>query len=1088
MRKRGDEYFYAGYVRDVNISENGVGAYVSGTEDYWCELLLLPNGGLDVNCECIYFDDWGYCKHLWALAREADQHLKRHPIQLIPLLKRIGAVSPLNEWAEQQLKKQPAPEPEWRRQMRAITSQLKHAAPSQGNLFPAAASTSAASTSADNMRPGFERRIAYVIDQQYDLNEHFQLSVRVQRREADGIWRAPKAAAELPSWYDSVDPVDVHLRNHLSAGFGMTLSGTVSSLRDLRLHPLAMPQVLKPACDAGRCYVRVRLGDHRVTSDDPILPLAWDADESFLRRVHVEKVADTYIVRLRTARGGQMLDDKIVGDRAGLYAITRERPPRVVRIEPLLTHTLRDAARSFPLILPEAHATAAIEQLLQLPALPPLSDDSQIPHARISLAPRPRLKLSVTAASDGIHGAVEFAYGDDAIISASSPTPIRAIDTDAGRALLTRDIAAEQAFLRRVTSAGASRKDYFGTGQYLVKRKAIPALVTALVIEGWHVEAEGKLCRTATAMQINVSSGIDWLDVNGGADFGDGAQASLPAILEAVRKRQTTVVLDDGTLGVLPQEWLKKYAPLANAAGTEADVTGDTARFSLRQSLLLDALLADLPQVNADEQFRAARERLAQFASIKPCDPLPTFVGELRPYQRDGLGWLQFLHHYDLGGCLADDMGLGKTIQVLALLDWRRSNQANGEPHAPSLIVVPRSLIFNWMAEAAKFAPKLRVLDHSVASRVRDVTDHLREYDVVLTTYGTLRTDAATFKDFEFDYVILDEAQAIKNATTASAKAARLLRCRHRLAMSGTPIENHLGELWSLFDFLNPGMFGSGGNFKLLAGADDADGRVTIARTIRPLLLRRTKSQVATDLPERVEQTIYCDLEPRQRKVYDQLREHYRALLSGAIASEGIEKSQFKILEALLRLRQAACHPALIDRKHDKHGSAKLDLLMTQIAEAIDEGHKVLVFSQFTSLLAILRERLDGEQTPYEYLDGQTRDRQARVERFQTDEACKLFLISLKAGGVGLNLTAADYVFLLDPWWNPAAEAQAIDRTHRIGQKRTVFATRLISRDTVEEKVLELQKSKRDLADAIVGEASRMSNAITREDLALLLA
>ncbi|MEO7146214.1 MAG: DEAD/DEAH box helicase, partial [Bryobacteraceae bacterium] len=360
----------------------------------------------------------------------------------------------------------------------------------------------------------------------------------------------------------------------------------------------------------------------------------------------------------------------------------------------------------------------------------------------------------------------------------------------------------------------------------------------------------------------------------------------------------------------------------------------------------------------------------------------------------------------------------------------------------------------------------------------------------ILTTYGTLRRDVVLLQDYRFDYVILDEAQAIKNAASESAKSARLLQASHRLVMSGTPIENHLGELWSLLEFLNPGMLGAATVFQGAGGAlrnPDEDTRRLLAKALRPFILRRTKAQVVKELPEKTEQTIYCELDSTQRKLYDELREHYRQSLLGRIETDGLAKSKMHILEALLRLRQAACHPGLIDKKRIGESSAKLEALLPQLTEVIEEGHKALVFSQFTSMLAIVRQQLDANGIAYEYLDGKTRNRQAHVERFQNDPDCKLFLISLKAGGVGLNLTAAEYVFLLDPWWNPAVEAQAIDRTHRIGQLQPVFAYRLIARDTVEEKVLELQQSKRSLADAIIGEDNRLLGNLRKEDLELLL-
>jgi len=510
-------------------------------------------------------------------------------------------------------------------------------------------------------------------------------------------------------------------------------------------------------------------------------------------------------------------------------------------------------------------------------------------------------------------------------------------------------------------------------------------------------------------------------------------------------------------------------------------------RFRRSQAGLLDALLAAQPEAKVDEIFARLREELQTFAGIEAAPQPEGFEGHLRDYQREGVGWMGFLRRFSFGGCLADDMGVGKTAQMLATLENRRALRAQGEDIGPSLVVVPKSLVFNWKQEAALFTPRLRVIDYTGTGRTEN---DLTSADLVLTTYGTLRRDVAQLKDFSFDYVVLDEAQAIKNSGSESSKAVRLLNGRHRIAMSGTPVENHLGELWSLFDFLNPGMLGSASVLKLSGGAarnPDEETRKLLAQALRPFILRRTKDQVARELPPRTEQTIYCELEPPQRKLYDELRQHYRDGLLKRIETDGLKKSSFQVLEALLRLRQAACHPGLIDKKRSGEGSAKLDTLLLQLREVLEENHKALVFSQFTSLLDIVRKRLDADGTVYEYLDGATRDREARVGRFQNDEDCKLFLISLKAGGVGLNLTAAEYVFLLDPWWNPAVEAQAMDRAHRIGQTRHVFAYRLIARDTVEEKVLELQKSKRDLASAIVSADNSLIRNLKPEDLELLL-
>ncbi|MBC6948923.1 ATP-dependent helicase [candidate division KSB1 bacterium] len=381
--------------------------------------------------------------------------------------------------------------------------------------------------------------------------------------------------------------------------------------------------------------------------------------------------------------------------------------------------------------------------------------------------------------------------------------------------------------------------------------------------------------------------------------------------------------------------------------------------------------------------------------------------------------------------------------------------------------------------------PHLRLLEHR-----HDLLDKLHEYDLVVTTYHTLRIDVADFIKAKFDYVILDEAQAIKNPKAQSAKAVRLLTARRRLALTGTPVENRLADLWSIFDFLNPGMLGTVNAFREAfdSGDDGEAGRSErLRRAIRPFLLRRTKAAVAPELPEKTEETLYCEMTASQAKRYAELREYYRAAVFGKVAEMGLARAKIHVLEALLRLRQAACHPALLDSKHKTEDSGKMDALLPMIQEVTDGGHKVLVFSQFTSFLALVRKLLDQRDMTYEYLDGKTRDRKSRIDRFQSDPDCKLFLISLKAGGFGLNLTAADYVFILDPWWNPAVEAQAIDRTHRIGQDKKVFAYRLISKGSVEEKILELQARKRDLAASIITEAASLISELTKEDLEVLL-
>lgn len=620
-------------------------------------------------------------------------------------------------------------------------------------------------------------------------------------------------------------------------------------------------------------------------------------------------------------------------------------------------------------------------------------------------------------------------------------------------------------------------------------------IISSLIKHGWKVEGMNLHFKKPADFSFSVNSGIDWFEINGTCEY-EGETVSIPVILEALKKKKDFIELSDGKLGLLPTEWLQKYGRLASMGDTE----GNTIRFKKSQALIVDLLLADQPAVNCDEIFASVRNSLHNFTGVIPENENGNFCGQLRNYQREGLGWLSFLKQFGFGGCLADDMGLGKTIQVLAFLQNQSTTslvsgteqltgKKKSEPDkVPSLVVTPRSLIYNWFNEASRFTSDLKVLDYSHSQRSTEKVD-FRDYDLILVTYGTLIRDIESLREFHFNYVILDEAQAIKNADTVVSKAVRLLNGTNRLALSGTPVENHLSDLWSIFEFLNPGILGTASVFKGAKKAflpDEKDCEL-LRKVLRPFILRRTKSQVAVDLPAKSEELIICEMEPEQRKQYDQLKQYYKSSLQKKIEQSGLNNSKIHILEALLRLRQSACHPGLIDDKLSGITSAKLETLIAQLMELKEEGHKSLVFSQFTSMLSIIRGKLDDAGIKYEYLDGSTRNRQEVVDRFGNDPDCNTFLISLKAGGVGLNLTAADYVFIFDPWWNPAAEMQAIDRTHRIGQTKPVFAYKLICKDTVEEKIIELQKSKRFLAESVITTDESILSSITPDELELLL-
>jgi superfamily II DNA or RNA helicase len=757
--------------------------------------------------------------------------------------------------------------------------------------------------------------------------------------------------------------------------------------------------------------------------------------------------------------------------------------------------------RRGPIELAAAHTDGLVAQVaaladvprLVLPAWTGWRIESGAPQPRLVLDDSPAIDLDEESAEEPrvrrraaprvqLAGRIWFDYAG-ILIAADDPAG-GAADTDR-RIFVRRDRAAERAALAVLPRHGATQARAADDSDPLthhvhIPRNRLDASVSQLAAAGWTIEVAGRRYRPAGSVAWNVTSGIDWFELSATVDFG-GVTADMPVLLEALARGSRSIELSDGSLGILPDSLAAQFEPMVALAQKH----DGRLRYGRIQVALLDALLAGQPQSHVDEAFERIREELARGERPEAEDEPAGFQGTLRHYQREGLGWLSFLERMGLGGCLADDMGLGKTIQVLAMLLRRQGEiREAGIAHRPSLVVVPKSLVFNWIEEAKKFAPTLRVANFTGNARAETAGD-LTAWDIVVTTYGTLRRDVVAHREVEFDYVILDEAQSIKNAASQAAKACRLLRARHRLALTGTPVENHIGELWSIFEFLNPGQLGSASRLRKFL-ADGRGSTEVVARAVRPYLLRRTKTQVLSDLPEKTEQTLFVELGEEQRKAYDELREHYRLELSGRIGKLGIGRSRIAVLEALLRLRQTACHPGLVDPKRIDEPGAKIETLLEQLEEVLDEGHKVLVFSQFTSFLAILRRRLDERSVVYEYLDGRTTDRQARVARFQEDADCKLFLVSLKAGGQGLNLTAADYIYILDPWWNPAVEAQAVDRAHRIGQTRRVFAYRLIARDTVEEKIVALQDRKRELAESIVRADESMIASLTAEDVELL--
>lgn len=580
--------------------------------------------------------------------------------------------------------------------------------------------------------------------------------------------------------------------------------------------------------------------------------------------------------------------------------------------------------------------------------------------------------------------------------------------------------------------------------------------------------------------QLKENFNMNWFDISGEAKFGENLSLSLPSLLLQMT-RGKMVKLDTGEWGIVPDEIIEQLKTFSQM-GKKTD---DGIRLSKAQALLMEYGLQSETTVRT-EQLKNDRNSLVEIlhkvqnpSSIKaPAD----FVGELRDYQQVGLGWLSTLQENQLGGILADDMGLGKTIQVLAFLSKIKAEAKAQETNLdPFLIVVPKSLLTNWTLEAFKFTPHLSSHVWTGSDRHASI-EQLQKVDLVITTYQLLVRDAETFDKLQFNTVVFDEAHFVKNSATQSYKICAQLKALHRVVLTGTPIENSIKDLVSLLNLANPGLVDQKSS---LISSDPTHYKAVI-RAAKPFILRRAKTDVLKDLPPKIEEVFYCEMTAAQQKAYQELKDFYRnSLIKGAQNTNGGQR-KIQILEALLRLRQTALHPQLIN-EHYEDDSGKFDALIEMIENVHAEGHKALVFSQFTSALKILRKKIEGLGINCLYLDGQTKDRNEVVQSFQKDPAQQIFLMSLKAGGVGLNLTEASYVFILDPWWNPAAESQAIDRAHRIGQTKTVTSYKLISKDSIEEKILALQKNKKLLADELFTQESSFMADLTEDDLDYLL-
>ena len=755
-----------------------------------------------------------------------------------------------------------------------------------------------------------------------------------------------------------------------------------------------------------------------------------------------------------------------------------------VALQPFLSNPVfRVSPRQLP-----AYLEQVVKPLAQ--EFPVEFDQESMPHENVQLEPLQKRLYISELNQYVIFRPVMLYQGDREVNVLEDSTLFEGQDR---LTLYDRDPEAEESFIRLLVSLHpsfkpATQQSFFYLSFQQMQQgywflKAFDTLKQHDVhIFGFNELKNFRFSPHVPSIRMNVRSGQDWFETQLEVAFGNN-RVSLKDLRKAVREGSGYIELADGTLGILPQEWLKKFEKLFRSAQLEKD----EALVPKTHFNLLGDLVDEQLNPEVFKEIEEKKKRLAAFTSINEVVPPKLLQASLRSYQQAGLNWLNFLREYGWGGILADDMGLGKTLQALALIGL----ELEQHPKKPNLVIAPTTLLFNWKKEIEKFAPGIDYIIHH--GERYESEKELAGHQLVLTSYGIAVNDLELLKKIKFNLIIADESQAIKNLHSKRHKAISQLKGRVRLAMSGTPIENNIFELYAQMNFVNPGFFQGLTAFKedyAKPIEQEHNEAITaeLKKKIDPFILRRTKAQVLTELPEKTEAYLYCEMGAAQRKIYDAYRNEYRNYLLKKFEEEGVENSQLYVLEGLTRLRQICDSPKLVEPNFtDDKASAKLHELLTHVQEKTGR-HKILVFSQFVKMLQLVEEQFQKLNIAYEYLDGQTtlKEREKRVQRFQEDPDRRVFLISLKAGGTGLNLTAADYVYLLDPWWNPAVENQAIDRCYRMGQEKRVFAYRMICKDTVEEKIIQLQEQKKQLSDELVSTGEGVMKNLSKEDIVAL--
>jgi non-specific serine/threonine protein kinase len=1081
--QRGMEYYRDGRVRLLQADDGIIIARVRGSRIY--SVAVHRNGaGFSTSCTCPY----GFtCKHIIATLLQARDHFNQQAVAP-PKPAPLKMTQPFSAAEEEAGAETELPVGDWRKLLNAIhksDASRSHAAYGSERSPWGVYFTLQLGRSSWTLVPYRARRRK---DGTYGMA--YPTSMREQPYYRVSISQKERLALMLLDSTDQADsyPYQYLQRNAHQLAYGNRHGMLFDLLRDSEIY-LAEDAERKTPLRFRPEIARFEIGLQENDGNLQLQPTLLMANEllPFGQETHILTSDPIWILRGHEIFKLEHAVDAAFAMDGKDHALANEPAHPFIQF-------LQTFRRQQPITIPQAELSDFFASLAPAPQV--LSFFALPNRDRLPLLDRFETKrLYLEEHIEILKVRLKFVYGNREI---ESEPPTDFLESHPGRSDLlvhsgeglnffrvTRDRENEKQAQAQLLASGMRQ---LSTGEFLVREsEAVDWLLfelPKLIEQGFEVIGEEhlkrhKVRRGQPKLKVSVNSEIDWFDLQLAVDFG-GILLSLKELRKAMAHHTRYVKLHDGSTALLPEDWLAEFAHLFNLG----EANDERIKVSRHHITLIDTLYEAATAKEADAAYHENLRRLRDFGGIQEVAAPEKFRGELRPYQKQGLNWFYFLQEFRFGGCLADDMGLGKTIQALSLLQ----NEKMRGVTAPSLIVAPTSVLFNWEKEIQRFTPDLRFLTHAGLERRR--LKQFENCDVVLTSYGVMRRDIEFLKDAEFHYVILDESQKIKNPLSQTAKAARLLRANHRLVLTGTPVENNTQELWSQFAFLNPGLLGSMNYFKgaftrpIEKERDEGTAQL-LRKMIFPFILRRTKNEVAKELPPKVENLYYCAMSDEQQKNYKLWRDYYRAHVMQQIETNGLQKSRMYVLEGLTKLRQICCHPRLIEKKYH-HDAGKFEALKEILENILAENHKVLVFSQFVRMLRIMCEHLDQQKIPYAYLDGHTKDREQPVQQFQNDPATRVFLISLRAGGFGLNLTAADYVILYDPWWNPAVEVQAIDRTHRIGQDKQVFAYKLITRDSVEEKILQLQERKKALVADLITTDSGMFKQLTREDIELL--